>query len=87
MGDMADDFLAMKAATKMRRADRMASANDAGWSKLSEYHWYRIINGQKLNYWPSSALVMIGTKKHNIRSKHIRRLLSQGAQGNERTDC
>ena len=75
MGDMAEIFNAMKEAAKERRAERLDRADDAGWEKHTPYHWHRTIDGKKLNYWPSSGLVMIGQKKHNINSRYIREML------------
>lgn len=39
---------------KNRRAKRLANTSDAGWSKHTETHWYRFIDGEKLHYWPSA---------------------------------
>ena len=83
MGDTGDDFSALKEMTKERRANRLATACVDGWQQHTPYHWHRTINGKKLNYWPSSGLVMIGNKKHNIKSKFIRDLLSAGKGGGE----
>lgn len=27
--------------------------DDGGWTKHTEYHWSRMINGTQLDYWPS----------------------------------
>lgn len=37
-----------------RRARRLASADDTGWSKHTDTHWYRFVDGEKLHYWPSA---------------------------------
>ncbi len=37
-----------------RRAKSLAKADDFGWSKHSDTHWYRMIDGEKLHYWPSA---------------------------------
>lgn len=29
------------------------SADDGGWTKHTEFHWSRNVNGQRLDYWPS----------------------------------
>jgi len=40
-------------------ADRARFMNDAianddgGWTKHTEYHWSRTVNGERLDYWPS----------------------------------
>jgi hypothetical protein len=27
--------------------------DDGGWTKHTEYHWSRSVNGERLDYWPS----------------------------------
>jgi hypothetical protein len=27
--------------------------DDGGWTKHTEYHWSRCVNGERLDYWPS----------------------------------
>lgn len=29
------------------------AADDGGWTKHTEYHWSRIVGGERLDYWPS----------------------------------
>tara|TARA_R110000850_G_scaffold273054_1_gene408797 strand:+ start:2029 stop:2271 length:243 start_codon:yes stop_codon:yes gene_type:complete len=77
MGDMAEVFNAMKQHKKESRAARFEAANDEGWEKHSDHHWYRIINGKKMNYWPSSGLVMIGKKRMNINGKRVKEMLAK----------
>jgi len=37
-----------------RRAANMANApDDGGWTKHTQWHWSRMIEGHKLDYWPS----------------------------------
>ena len=58
MGDMGDLFRDWDADKKRRKDDRMreARASDLpGWTKHTEYHWSRMLNGQKLNWWPSTG--------------------------------
>lgn len=52
----------MKAASKKKfdedRARFLAEANrpdndDGGWRKHTKYHWSRLVDGHKLDYWPS----------------------------------
>lgn len=37
-----------------RRNKRLAAADDTGWSKHTDTHWYRMVDGEKLHYWPSA---------------------------------
>ncbi|CAB4135047.1 hypothetical protein UFOVP275_58 [uncultured Caudovirales phage] len=52
------DCLKEKAKVKFD-ADRAAflslaqKSDDGGWTKHTDYHWSRSINGQRLDYWPS----------------------------------
>jgi hypothetical protein len=39
---------------KAKRRERLETADDDGWSKHTEHHWYRTVDGHKLDYWPSS---------------------------------
>lgn len=39
---------------KARRAKRLANTSDEGWSKHTDTHWYRMVDGEKLHYWPSA---------------------------------
>lgn len=39
---------------RQRRAKRLNAADDFGWSKHSDTHWYRMIDGEKLHWWPSA---------------------------------
>lgn len=56
---MSDDdiyahFDQVRSERAQRRRTRLERTDDFGWSKHQEAHWYRIIDGQKLHYWPSS---------------------------------
>lgn len=42
-------------------ADAIA-ADDGGWTKHTPHHWSRMIDGQRLDYWPSR-------KKYQFRGK------------------
>lgn len=55
MGDMGDIFNAMRDLKKERKAQRLEKANPEGWLQHTEYHWSRMLNGKKLNYWPSTG--------------------------------
>lgn len=75
MGDMGDVFRAMTEAKKERKQNRLETANDAGWEKHTPYHWYRLIKGEKLNYWPSTGACMYKGKRKHIKSKFIQKLI------------
>ena len=60
MGDRDPIWDALKERSKAKfDADRakfmnQAVANDdGGWTKHTEYHWSRIVDGKRLDYWPS----------------------------------
>lgn len=54
-------------------------ADDGGWKKHTEFHWSRMVNGERLDYWP-------GRKKFQYQGKvrrgdvegFIRSLTAQG---------
>ncbi len=39
---------------KLKRANNLAQADSSGWFKHTPYHWSQILDGKKLDYWPSS---------------------------------
>ncbi len=53
MGDVGDDYKFLKELKKDRREKNLASANGDGWTKHTEYHWSRLLNGIRIDYWPS----------------------------------
>ena len=55
MGDTGDTFRAFREERTRRRSINFSRADPTGWKKHTMYHWYRIINGKKLDYWPSSC--------------------------------
>ena len=50
------------------------SADDGGWTKHTEYHWSRIVDGHRLDYWPSR-------KKYRFKGKTRRGLPRVGRAG------
>jgi hypothetical protein len=55
MGDMGDDFRAMQARTKEHRANMLAKADTSGWTQHTEYHYSRLFNGERMEWWPSGG--------------------------------
>ena len=53
MGDMGEIFRAQRDLDKQRKKRNLESANPDGWNKHTEWHWYRFLDGCKLDYWPS----------------------------------
>ena len=54
MGDMSEVFNPWKKYKKTKRRENLEKADSTGWSKHTEYHWYRELNGSRLDYWPST---------------------------------
>ena len=75
--EIAQTFRAMKEARKEKKAARLDAANPDGWTQHTPYHWSRIIDGEKLNYWPSTGLCMYKNKRTNINSKRVKALLER----------
>lgn len=55
MGDMGDLYRAFKEDKKELRQENLKNANDDGWNKFTEDHWYRDIKGKRLDYYPSTG--------------------------------
>jgi hypothetical protein len=41
--------------SEAQRKARLQYAADFGWSVLTEGHWYRMVDGERLDYWPSTS--------------------------------
>ncbi len=55
MGDMGEVFSVMKQNAKEHRAKMLERANTNGWDKHTEYHFSRIFNGERIEWWPSGG--------------------------------
>ena len=53
MGDVGDDYKALKELNDERKKRNLESASKDGWYLHTEYHWSRTLNGKRLDYWPS----------------------------------
>ena len=40
-------------ADRKKFLERAKAADDGGWTKHTEFHWSRKVNGHRLDYWPS----------------------------------
>lgn len=40
-------------ADRQRFMQQAMSSDDGGWTKHTQWHWSRVIDGQRLDYWPS----------------------------------
>lgn len=40
---------------KQKRIDRLDAADVTGWDKLSPHHFRRIVDGQQIDWWPSTG--------------------------------
>ena len=40
-------------ADRARFLDEAEAADDGGWTKHTQWHWSRMVNGHRLDYWPS----------------------------------
>ena len=52
-GDMGDFWRDMRTSDKKRRYDNLSKADPVGWVKHTDYHWSRVLNDNRLDYWPS----------------------------------
>lgn len=40
-------------ADRARFLAKAQAADDDGWTKHTQWHWSRMVNGERLDYWPS----------------------------------
>ena len=76
--DIAELFNELKIERKAAKERRLANADLTGWFKHTDYHYSRLIDGKKMDYWPSTGLVMYKGTRHNIKSKFVQSKLNQG---------
>lgn len=55
MSDMGDVWREIKAEQQQARVERLKRADPAGWYQHTPHHWSRLIDGLKLDYWPSTG--------------------------------
>lgn len=55
MGDMGDDFRAMRQGAKEHRAKMLDQADTEGWKQHTPYHYSRVFNGHRIDWWPSGG--------------------------------
>lgn len=67
--NMSEDFRALKADRKAkfdldrkRFMEQAISKDDGLWTKHTEFHWSRMVGGQRLDYWPSRKKWMYRNK-------------------------
>lgn len=77
MGDMGEMFREHKAQDNERKERNLANANSDGWNIHTMYHWSRILNGKRLDYWPSrnkfqyDGRIMCGDVNGFIRKREV----------------
>lgn len=66
MGDMGDYFRDWDAAKKKRKVERLDDAKQSKWpckwTKHTEFHWSAMVQGYRLDYWPSTGKWMWRSK-------------------------
>ena len=60
--DLGDFYRAMREDKKRHHAKMLAAANTDGWTRHTEYHYSRIFNGKRVDWWPGSGKAMIDGK-------------------------
>lgn len=53
MGDVGDDFRALRELRAYRRNVNLREARTEGFTKHTDYHYSRMLLGSRLDYWPS----------------------------------
>ena len=75
--EIAEAFSELKAERKTAKEQRLANADLTGWSQHTIYHYSRMVEGKKMDYWPSTGLVMYKGKRHNIKSKFVQNKIKE----------
>lgn len=55
MSEMGEAFRDMREAKKIEKEKRLAKADTTGWTKHTDYHFSKIVDGKKLDWWPSTC--------------------------------
>jgi len=78
MGDVGDDFRALKEFRKAIKKVNLLEADDSMWRKHTDYHWFNYLdNGDKVEYWPSTGKMRIKERIFHIKSNKGKKVLSE----------
>lgn len=55
MSDIGEIFNAQRERTKIHRAEMLANADTSGWTKHTEFHFSRVFDGKRIEWWPSGG--------------------------------
>ncbi|RUR52734.1 hypothetical protein [Vreelandella populi] len=64
MSELGEIFRALDEHHKERKRKNLEKADPTGWTQHTEYHWSRMLNGKRLDYWPSTTRFMYQGKTH-----------------------
>jgi len=73
--DVGEMWRSWKEHLRGKRKQNLQKADPRGWTKHTDYHWSRTVNGKRLDYWPSrnkfqyAGRVMCGDVMGFIRNK------------------
>lgn len=62
MGDMGELFNAWREEKRRHRAEMLAKADTEGWTRHTEWHYSRVFNGKRVDWWPSRGKAMVAGK-------------------------
>ena len=62
MGDMGDIFNSMRQLDRERKERNLKADDPTGWTVHTQYHWSRVLDGKRLDYWPSRNKFQYGGK-------------------------
>lgn len=64
-----------------RKAQRLSDFDSSGWTRHTEYHFSRSINGERIDYWPTTRKWMFrGRVSTGNVKKFINKLLTENAE-------
>lgn len=62
MGDMGDLWVGHREAVQKHRAQKLAEADTTGWTPHSPYHFSRLVDGVRIEWWPSGGKAKFGPR-------------------------
>lgn len=68
------------AADRAQFLAQAVAADDGGWTKHTDWHWSRQLNGKRLDYWPSRKKWMYEGK---VSRGDVARFIAKQADGKE----
>lgn len=72
---MSDYWRDMKIGFKLAKEENLQAFNPAGWRKHTDYHFSQIINDNRIDYYPSTRVIILNDKRQ--RTRDVNKVLSR----------